>query len=156
MTRQGFAALTVSSLITAAIITATMVAPGIPLAFTVALVTFVASYIPYLGAIFSTAFACLVALGSAGVTEALILLVVILIVQNVVQTVVTTKLTSDRLAIHPIANIISTLVGASLAGLLGATLSAPVLAMAIRITRRIRQYEPHATAGTDGEQPASD
>jgi len=154
--RQGFAALTVSSLTTAVIIGATMVALGVPLAFTVALVTFVTSYIPYLGAIFSAVFACLVALGSAGVTEALILLVVILIVQNVVQTVVTTKLTSDRLAIHPIANIISTLIGASLAGLLGATLSAPVLAMAIRITRRIRQYEPHATAGTDGEQPASD
>jgi predicted PurR-regulated permease PerM len=117
--RQGFAALTVSSLTTAVIIGATMVALGVPLAFTVALVTFVTSYIPYLGAIFSAVFACLVALGSAGVTEALILLVVILIVQNRVQTVVTTKLTSDRLAIHPIANIISTLIGASLAGLLG-------------------------------------
>ncbi len=93
--RQGFAALTVSSLITAVIIGATMVALGVPLAFTVALVTFVTSYIPYLRAIFSATFACLVALGSAGVTEALILLVVILIVQNLVQTVVTTKLTSD-------------------------------------------------------------
>ena len=93
--RQGFAALTVSSLITAVIIGATMVALGVPLAFTVALVTFVTSYIPCLRAIFSATFACLVALGSAGVTEALILLVVILIVQNLVQTVVTTKLTSD-------------------------------------------------------------
>jgi len=43
-----------------------------------------------------------------------------------------------------------------LAGLLEATLSAPVLAMAIRITRRVRQYEPDATAVTGGEEPASD
>ena len=149
--RQGFAALTVSSVITAVIIGATMVALGVPLAFSVALVTFVTSYIPYLGAIFSAIFGCLVALGSAGLTEALILLVVILVVQNGVQTLVTTKLTSERLSIHPIANIISTIVGASLAGLLGATLSAPLLAMAIRISRRIGQYDPAATTATGDE-----
>jgi predicted PurR-regulated permease PerM len=150
--RQGFGALTVSSVVTAVIIGATMVALEVPLAFTVALVTFVTSYIPYLGAVFSAIFACLVALGSAGLTEALILLVVILVVQNVVQTVVTTKLTSDKLSIHPIANITSTIIGASLAGLLGATLSAPVLAMAIRISRRIGQYDPAAATTTDDDQ----
>lgn len=153
--RQGFSALTVSSLTTAIIIGATMAILDVPLAFTVALVTFVTSYIPYLGAIFSATFAFLVALGSAGLTEALILLVVILIVQNVVQTVMTTKLTSDRLSIHPIANVISTIIGASLAGLLGATLSAPLLAMAIRISRRIREYDPVAVSGAGDDQPAS-
>jgi predicted PurR-regulated permease PerM len=147
--RQGFAALTVSSITTAVIIGATMLVLDVPLAFTVALVTFATSYIPYLGAIFSAIFACLVALGSVGLTEALILLVVILVVQNVVQTVMTTKLTSDKLSIHPIANIIATIIGASLAGLLGATLSAPLLAMAIRISRRIGQYDPTAATATD-------
>lgn len=140
--RQGFAALTVSSVATAILIGTTMVVLGLPLAFTVALVTFVTSYIPYLGAIFSGAFACLVALGAGSITDALLLLVVILVVQNIVQTVMTTKLTSDRLSLHPIANLISTIVGASLAGLLGATLSAPVLAMTIQIGRRVRQYQP--------------
>ncbi|MFK8023527.1 MAG: AI-2E family transporter [Ilumatobacter sp.] len=144
--RQGFSALTVSSLVTAVVIGAAMVILDVPLAFTVALVTFATSYIPYIGAIFSGVFAFLVALGSAGLTEAIILLVVILVVQNVVQTVMTTKLTSDRLSIHPLANIISTIVGASLAGLLGATLSAPLLAMAIRIRRRIAVYDPVADA----------
>ena len=143
--REGFAALTLSSLATADIIGVTMTILDVPLAFTVALVTFATSYIPYLGAIFSGIFAFLVALGAAGLTEALILLAVILVVQNVVQTVMTTKLTSDRLAIHPIANIGSTIIGASLAGLLGATLSAPVLAMVIRISRRIRDYRPADT-----------
>jgi predicted PurR-regulated permease PerM len=153
--RQGFSALTVSSLTTAVIIGATMAILDVPLAFPVALVTFVTSYIPYLGAIFSAIFAFLVALGSAGLTEALILLVVILVVQNAVQTVMTTKLTSDKLSIHPIANIISTIVGASLAGLLGATLSAPLLAMAIRITRRVRAYHPVADSVVGDDQPAS-
>ena len=154
--RQGFSALTVSSVITAVIIGLTMVVLDVPLAFTVALVTFATSYIPYLGAIFSAIFACLVALGSAGLTEALILLVVILIVQNVVQTLVTTKLTSDKLSIHPIANIISTIVGASLAGLLGAMLSAPLLAMAIRITRRIGHYDPGVISAAVGADESTD
>ena len=47
----------------------------IPLAFTVILVTFVTSFIPYLGAIVSGAFAVLVALGAAGVQEAIIILI---------------------------------------------------------------------------------
>ena len=53
--------------------------------------------------------------------------------------------TSDRLSIHPIANLISTIIGAALAGLLGATLSAPVLAMTIRISRRIRAHREPET-----------
>lgn len=146
--RQGFAALTVSSAATAVIIGLTMLLLGVPLAFTVALVTFVTSYIPYLGAIFSGAFAFLVALGAGGLTEAVVLLAVILIVQNVVQTVMTTKLTSDRLSLHPIANLISTIIGAAVAGILGATLSAPVLAMTIRISQRVQSYRPTAAASS--------
>lgn len=140
--RQGFYALTVSSLVTAVLIGATMLILGVPLAFTVALVTFVTSYVPYLGAIFSATFACLVALGAGGGAEALILLVVILVVQNLVQTVVSTKLTSDRLSLHPIASFASTIVGASVAGLLGATLSAPVLASIILVRQRVLGYRP--------------
>ena len=147
--RQGFAALTVSSLATAVLIAATMILLGLPLAFTVGLVTFATSYIPYLGAIFSATFACLVALGSGSPTQALVLLVVILVVQNVVQTIMSTKLTSDRLSLHPIANLIATIVGASLAGLLGATLSAPVLATIIQIDRRVSRQGP----STDRSSP---
>lgn len=138
--RQGFYALTISSVVTAVLIGATMLVLGVPLAFTVALVTFVTSYVPYLGAIFSATFACLVALGSGGGTDALILLVVILVVQNLVQTVISTKLTSDRLSLHPIASFASTIVGASIAGLLGATLSAPALASVILVRRRVLGY----------------
>lgn len=150
--RQGFSALTLSSLTTAVVIGFTMLILDIPLAFPVALVTFMTSYIPYLGAILSGIFAFLVALGSAGLTEAFILLVVILVVQNVVQTVMTTKLTSEKLSIHPIANIIATIVGAALAGLVGATLSAPLLAMVIRITRRIREYRGVAVLAIETNQ----
>ena len=111
---------------------------GLPLAATIALVTFITAYVPYLGAIFSGAFAFLIALGSGGADEAFLVLVVVLVAQNVVQTVVQTKLTSDRLRIHPMVNFASTIVGASLAGIVGATLSAPAVAIVMRSAGRLR------------------
>ncbi len=141
---------------TAVLIGAAMLILDLPLAFTVALVTFVTSYIPYLGAIFSGTFGFLVALGAGGTTDAIILLVVILVVQNVVQTVVGNRLASTSLSLHPIASLISTIVGAAIAGLLGATLSAPVLAAIIAIRQRVTEYEPPpADAAVDSLATAS-
>jgi predicted PurR-regulated permease PerM len=114
---------------------------GLPLAFTIAIVTFVTAYVPYLGAIFSGAFAFLVALGSGGPGKAFVVLAVVLIAQNAIQTLVQNKLTSDRLRIHPIVNFGSTIVGASLAGVLGATLSAPAVAAMVRLVGRVRAYD---------------
>jgi predicted PurR-regulated permease PerM len=58
--------------------TAAAWALGVPLAFTIALITLTTSYIPHLGAIFAGAFATLIALGSNGIQTAVVLLVVVL------------------------------------------------------------------------------
>src|SRR5690606_13503442 len=54
--RNGFVALTVTSLITASIIGLAAVVLGLPLALAITLVTFASSYVPYLGAILSGVF----------------------------------------------------------------------------------------------------
>lgn len=141
LVRQYFVALTVSSLVTAAVIAVAAALLGVPLAFTIGVVTFATAYVPYLGAIVAGAFAALIALGSGGLTDAVTLLVVILVAQNVIQTLVQTKLTVDRLSLHPIVIFGSTIVGAALAGVIGATLSAPVVALGVRITERIGEGE---------------
>lgn len=146
--REYFYGLTISSVIVAVVIGVTMQVLGLPLAFTIALVTFVTAYVPYLGAIFSGAFAFLVALGSGDAGKAFVVLAVVLIAQNAVQTLVQNKLTSDRLSIHPIVNFGSTIVGASFAGILGATLSAPTVAAMVRMVGRVRTY--------DWEEPSDD
>lgn len=137
--RQYFYVLTLSSLITAVVTGTAMVMLDLPLAFTVAVVTFVTSYVPYLGAIFSGTFAFLIALGSGGVSDAIVILLVILVVQNVVQPLVQAKLTQSALHIHPVVVFGSTIVGAAVAGILGATLSAPIVAMLIAINKRITE-----------------
>jgi predicted PurR-regulated permease PerM len=135
--RQYFMALTISSLIVAAIVGTTAVILAVPLVVAITVVTFFTSYIPYIGALFSGTFAVLIALGSGGASDAVIILVVVLVAQNVVQTVVQTKLSKDRLALHPIVIFGSTIAGGATFGLLGAALSTPVTALLIRINTRL-------------------
>ncbi len=155
--RRYFGAMTISNLVAALLISIFAALLGVPLAYTIALVTFVTSYVPFLGAIFSAAFAVLIALGSQGLVPALVLLVVILVMQNVLQTLILTKLSSDRLRLHPIVNLGSTVVGTVFAGLLGATLSAP-LTVVLRdvIGYPTRPREDAAASTDDDPRPRTD
>lgn len=148
--RQYFLALTVSSLIVAVIVGTAVAILGLPLAFAIAVVTFTTSYVPYLGAIISGAFAVLIALGSGGLADAVIILVVVLVAQNVVQTIVQTKLTEGRLEMHPIVIFGSTIAGGAVFGLLGAALSTPLAAIAIRVSSRLSN-EPAGSRPSDTE-----
>ncbi len=138
--RRYFYALTITSLVTAVIVGGTAATIGVPLAFTIALITFITSYVPYIGAFVSGAFAVLIALGSGGVGDAAIILGVILVVQMVIQPLLQNRLTASELDLNPVVSFGSTIVGGVFAGVLGATLSAPVVAMIIKIIGRVREY----------------
>ena len=135
--RAYFWALTLSAVVTAVLIGGTAWVMGIPLAFTIAVVTLVTSYVPYVGAIVSGAFACLIALGSNGIEAAIVMLVVILVVQNIVQTIVLVKLAGAALSLHPIVVLGATIIGAAVAGMLGAALASPAVAVALTVRRRL-------------------
>ena len=135
--RRYFWSLTLSAVVTAVLIGGTAWVLDVPLAFTIAVITLVTSYVPYVGAIISGAFATIIALGSAGLGAAVIMLVVILVVQNVIQTIVLARLASAALGLHPIVVLGATIVGAALAGILGATLAAPAVAVGVQVQRRL-------------------
>jgi len=139
--REYFYALTLSSIVVSVTIGGTMYLLSLPLAMTIGLVTMVTSYIPYLGAIFSGAFAVLVAMGSGGLQQALIVGGVVLLVQNIIQTIIQNTLASDRLKLHPIVTFSTVIGGGILFGLLGAMLANPVAAMVGVFRRRFREYE---------------
>ena len=73
----------------------------------------------------------LIALGSGGAHDAVIILVVVLVAQNIIQTIAQTKLSEGRLALHPIVIFGSTIVGGVTFGLLGAALSTPAVAIMV-------------------------
>jgi predicted PurR-regulated permease PerM len=139
--RDYFYVLTLSSAPVAVMVWLTALLLGVPLAFTIGLVTFVTSYVPYLGALVSSIFALLIAFGHDGIVPALIMLVVILVAQNVVQPIVQRQLERNALDLHPIVGFGSTIVGSVLFGILGATLSAPFVAMGIRVRERVQAFE---------------
>jgi putative heme transporter len=138
--RGYYLALTISSALVSVVIAGTAWLLGIPLALAIGVVTFVTSYVPYIGAFVSAAFAVLIALGATGPVEAAVMLVVILLVQNVVQTVVQAKLTGDVLRLHPVVTFSVSIIGAGIAGALGASLAVPVVAATRRVVARLREH----------------
>ncbi len=139
--RRYFLALTASNLVSSLIVGTSVWLMGLPLAFPIAVVTMVTSYIPFLGAIVSGSFAVLIALGSGGIADALIILVIVLAAQNGVQTIIQTFMTQGALKLHPILILGTTIAGGALFGLLGAALSTPIFASALKIMGRLRTGE---------------
>ncbi|MGH3082199.1 MAG: AI-2E family transporter [Gaiellaceae bacterium] len=61
---------------------------GVPLAGTIAVVTLVTAYVPFIGAFVSGAFAVILALAAEGTTDALIMLVIVILANGMLQNVV--------------------------------------------------------------------
>jgi predicted PurR-regulated permease PerM len=135
--RGYFRATTISGFAVAAVIGVTMLIMGVPLALTVALVTFLTCYIPFFGAIISGAFAFMIALSSNGMPTALALLVMVLLTQNVLQTVINARVMGDSLNLHPLVVLVVTMLGGIFAGILGAALAAPLAALFLNAGRRL-------------------
>lgn len=136
--RRGVWVLAVVGALDALLVAATMLILDLPFVLGVAVVYFLGCFVPYLGTFIAGSFAILIALGGGGPIDALVLLGVLLVIEIVVRTVVGSWLATDRLALRPLPSIASSVIGVALAGLLGAVLSAPALALAIAVSRRVR------------------
>nr|WP_245531654.1 AI-2E family transporter [Corynebacterium capitovis] len=108
---------------------------GVPMAFTLAVLTFIAGFIPIVGAVAAGAMAVLVALVSIGVTKALIVLAIVIAVQQLEGNVLSPMLQSRAMDLHPVIVLVSVTAGGALFGLVGAFLAVPVAA-SIAVTYR--------------------
>jgi predicted PurR-regulated permease PerM len=107
---------------------------GIPLAGTIAIVTFLGAYIPYLGAWGAGAFSVLVALGGAGTDAAAGMIVVQLLANGILQQLVQPIAYGAALGLHPLAVLVVTIAGGSLFGAAGLILAAPITSAVVRIS----------------------
>ncbi len=125
---------------------------GVPLAGTIAVVTFVGAYVPYLGAWGAGAFAVLLALGGSSPEAAGAMIVVELLANGALQQLVQPFAYGAALGLHPLAVLIATIAGGALFGAAGLILAAPLTAAAVRISAdlsRAQALEGHeAAAGT--------
>jgi len=143
--RGYFLGVTVVSVWSALIVGAGALLLDVPLPGTIAVVTFVGGYVPYLGAWTAGAFAVLIALGGAGPQAALALAVVVLLANGVLQQIVQPVAYGAALKLHPLAVLIATIAGGCLFGTIGLVLAAPLLSAAVRISADLHAAEAGAT-----------
>ena len=105
-----------------------------PLIGTIAVVTFLGAYIPYLGAWAAGGFAVLIALGGGGADAAGGMIVVELLANGVLQQLVQPFAMGAALGIHPLAVLVVTIAGGALFGTVGLILAAPLTSAVVRIS----------------------
>ncbi len=134
---------------------------GVPLALPLAVLVFFGAFIPIIGAVFTGALAALVALVTQGPTTALIVIGLVLVVQQLEGNVLQPILVGRTLALHPALVIVAVTAGGTLAGITGAFLAVPVVAVGAVAVRYGRQHlaelepgpgSPPAAAGQPNEE----
>lgn len=152
--RGYFLGVTIVSVWSSTIVGAGALLLGVPLPGTIAAVTFVGGFVPYLGAWAAGAFAVLIALGGEGPEVALAMAVVVLMANGILQQLVQPIAYGAALKLHPLAVLIATIAGGCLFGTVGLVLAAPLLSAAVRISADIREAEEETGAGSPDPAPA--
>jgi predicted PurR-regulated permease PerM len=129
---------------------------GVPLAGTIAVVNFVAAYIPYLGAWTAGAFTVLIALGDQGPSTAVTMGIIVLLANGALQQMIQPIAYGAALGIHPLAVLIVTIAGGALFGTIGLIVAAPLTAAAVKIAADVARARPQAEEDTEAtpDQPA--
>jgi putative heme transporter len=149
--RGYFVGVTLVAAFNAIVVSLGALALGVPLAGTIAAITFLGAYIPYLGAWSAGAFSVLVALGGAGADAALGMIVVQLLANGLLQQLVQPIAYGAALGIHPLAVLVVTIAGGALFGAVGLILAAPLTSAATHITADLSRARP---APEPAERPA--
>jgi putative heme transporter len=126
---------------------------GVPLVGTIAAVTFVAAYIPYIGAWSAGAFAVLIALGGAGTEAATGMIVLQLLANSVLQQFVQPFAMGSALGLHPLAVLVVTIAGGALFGTVGLILAAPLTSAVVRISGDLAEARAKAEQMAGGQDP---
>ncbi|HEU0183153.1 MAG TPA: AI-2E family transporter [Agromyces mariniharenae] len=102
---------------------------GVPLAVPIAILVFLGSFIPIVGAVLTGALAVFVALIYNGPIIALIMLGIVLLVQQVEGHVLQPLIMGTAVKVHPLGVVIAVATGSLLAGIPGALFAVPVAAV---------------------------
>jgi putative heme transporter len=101
----------------------------VPFALPLAALVFLSSFIPIVGATVSGAVAVLVALVTRGPLVALLVLIAVVLVQQLEGHVLQPLIMGRAVSIHPLAVIVAIATGVVLAGIIGALVAVPVVAV---------------------------
>jgi putative heme transporter len=123
---------------------------GVPLVLPLAFLTFVAAFLPLVGAFVAGALAALVALVTKGLTAALIVVGITVLVQQLEGHLLAPLLLGRAVSLHPVVIILALAAGAILGGIIGAFLAVPIAAVATAVGTYLRG-EPVGEPAEAGE-----
>jgi predicted PurR-regulated permease PerM len=144
--RGYFLGVTIVAVFSAVLVGGGALALGVPLAGTIAIVTFIGGYVPYLGAWTAGAFSVLLALGGAGPEAAGGMVVIQLLSNGPLQQIVQPVAYGAALGLHPLAVLVLTIAGGALFGTVGLILAAPIASAIVRISADLSRAQSEAAA----------
>jgi predicted PurR-regulated permease PerM len=115
---------------------------GVPLAVPLAVLVFVAAFVPLVGLLVAGALAILVTLATKGWVEAVILLGILIIEDQLEAHLLQPQVVGKMIRLHPLAVILSLAAGGVLAGIPGAVVAVPIVAVITRALPELRRSEP--------------
>ncbi|WP_406485175.1 AI-2E family transporter [Streptomyces sp. NBC_01563] len=112
----------------------------VPMAVPLAVFIFLFAFIPLVGAVISGALAVVVALVTEGVFTALMVLAVVLAVQQIEGHVLQPFILGRAVRVHPLAVVLSVAAGGMIAGIGGAVVAVPLVAVTNTVVGYLRTY----------------
>ncbi|WP_371584128.1 AI-2E family transporter [Streptomyces sp. NBC_01314] len=120
----------------------------VPMAVPLAVFIFLFSFIPLVGAVVSGALAVVVALVTQGVFTAVMTLAVVLAVQQIEGHILQPFILGRAVRVHPLAVVLSVAAGGMIAGIGGAVVAVPLVAVTNTVVGSLRAYaDEHERAG---------
>jgi predicted PurR-regulated permease PerM len=115
---------------------------GVPLALPLAVLVFLAAFVPLVGLLAAGALAIVVTLATKGWVDAVILLGILIVEDQLEAHLLQPQVVGRVIRLHPLAVILSLAVGGVLAGIAGAVVAVPVVAVITRAVPELRRRVP--------------
>jgi predicted PurR-regulated permease PerM len=128
---------------------------GLPLVSAIGILVFVGAFVPVVGALVSGIVAVLVALVAKGPVVAVIMLAVVIAVQQLEAHVLQPFLMGRAVSVHPLAVILSIATGVVIAGIVGALVAVPTVAVINTIVNHLAGNDVDLEAPRRRRPPAS-
>lgn len=144
---------TIVALFDAVLIGLALVIIGVPFVIPLALLTFFGAFVPVIGATVTGLAAVLVALVANGPLAALLVLAAIIAVQQIEGNVLEPVVVGRAVDAHPIAILLGVTAGAVTAGIIGAMVAAPAVAVATATLGYVRERDRADDAAEEVSAP---
>ncbi|MGW0595749.1 AI-2E family transporter [Streptomyces sp. NPDC002776] len=128
----------------------------VPMAVPLAVFIFLFSFIPLVGAVASGALAVVVALVTQGVFTAVMVLAVVLAVQQIEGHILQPFILGRAVRVHPLAVVLSVAAGGLIAGIGGAVVAVPLVAVTNTVVGYLKAYSQESPESPESPQVVAD